>query len=285
LQSLSETLLKKTADGTPTDELEDNALELALAMNVEYLANQNHEIPKAEYDKIHKAAKAETLTKVEDWLKTTHGVEGKTWQEMITNFGVKAAKIALSDDAWEIDPRTAKERAEHKAALETLQAESEARIQKVETETQRKERFKNNLPKIEAAMAAAGVVLPSNPVAAANQKADFIKLFEGYDFEENETGIYLKEGEGFTEFVKDGHKRPVKLDDYVAALAANKFDIQLQPARQSPGNDGPGSPPVPPAWKNGKMPSNNDELNEAIATLPANEAAELYNAYKAAAQS
>lgn len=272
LQSLSETLLKKTADGTPTDELEDNALELALGMNVEYLANQNHEIPKAEYDKIHKAAKADTLAKVEEWLKTTHGVDGKGWQEMITNFGVKSAKTALSDDAWEIDPRTAKERAAAKAAIEQLQAENAANLLKVETEAQRKERFKNNLSKIETAMAAAGVVLPSNPEVAANQKADFFKLFEQYDFEEKETGTYLKAGEGFSEYVKDGHQIPVKLEDYVTSLAAKKFDIQKQPARQSPGNDAQGTPPAPSTeWSEKNLPKTTDEFNAAYYKMPAGE--------------
>ena len=170
LSSLSDTLLKKSADGAPTDELVDDALELALQMNVEYLANQAPaEIPKAEYDKIHKAAKADTLAKVEEEIKKTHVVEGKDWKEMVANVGAKAAKTANSDDAWEIDARTAKLKADYDAKIATVQAESDARIQQVESETQRRERFKSNLPKIDAAMAAAGFVLPANPVAAANQ--------------------------------------------------------------------------------------------------------------------
>ncbi len=276
-------IVYKAVDGTLTEEISESALHDLEELHAQHLEAAPADKLKSEYDRGHKAGTFDAKSKIQEHIKKVHGIEDKTAEGAIAKLATKSVEDATTEDKVKTHPIYLNRVAELESAIEAKTAEFTAQLQEVQTVAARRERFSNNLPKIEAAMAEMGVVMPVNPTAAATLKRVFLEQVQQFDFDSQETGTYLKKADGTLE--KDKHGNPVKLEAYVKEKAAEYFDIAKQPARQSPGNDGPGSPPVPPAWKNGKMPTNNDELNEAIAALPANEAAELYNAYKAAAQS
>ena len=272
-------LYKKADDGTLTDQISESALHDLEELHASHLNTAPADKLKAEYDRGHQTGTFDAKSKIQARIKKIHGIEAKDADTAIDLLAVKAANDAGSEDKVKTHPIYLNAISALEAQLETERAESAAKMEQVTTAAAREQRFAQEEPNFEVWLKEVGAVLPANPAAAATLKRLFKEQVKQFDIDRQETGTYLKKADGTLE--KDKHGNPVKLETYVKTKAAEYFDIQKQEARQSPGNDGPGSPPVPPAWKNGKMPSNNEELNEAIAALPANEAAELYNAYKA----
>ena len=276
-------IVYKAVDGTLTEEISESALHDLEELHASHLNTAPADKLKAEYDRGHQTGTFDAKSKIQARIKKIHGIEAKDADTAIDLLAVKAANDAGSEDKVKTHPIYLNAISALEAQLETERAESAAKIEQVTTAAAREQRFAQEEPNFEVWLKEVGAVLPANPAAAATLKRLFKEQVKQFDIDRQETGTYLKKADGTLE--KDKHGNPVKLETYVKTKAAEYFDIQKQEARQSPGNDGPGSPPVTPEWRKGKMPSNNDELNEAIAALPANEAAELYNAYKAAAQS
>lgn len=274
--TISSLLFVQDADGKPTGEIAEDALTKLVALDAAHIAKLTSEVPKEVHDKIHKEATFQALSKAGEKIKKAHQVDGDTIDEIMANVAKKFATAANSEDAVLASPLYVNAKAE----VEQVKQSYEAKIAELDATYARRERFSKYLPKIDTWIDEAGAVLPHSPTARANQKAEFYERLTGLDFDEQQTGTYIKDSEG--KLLKDAHGNLVTAENYVKGLVPQKWDVEKQPARQSPGNDGPGSPPVPPAWKSGKMPTNNDELNEALATLPANEGAELYTAYRAA---
>ncbi len=273
-------IVYKTADdGSATDQISDSALHDLEELHAQHVEAAPADKLKAEYDRGHKAGTFDAKSKIQEHLKKSYGIEDKTAEGAIAKLATKPVEDATTEDKVRTHPVFVNEVTRLTETLEAKEAEFTAKLQEVQNDAARKERFSTNLPKIEAAMQEIGVVMPANPTAAATLKRVFLEQVQQFDFDPQETGTYLKKADGTLE--KDKHGNPVKLEAYVKSKAAEYFDIQKQPHRDSPVLDGPGNPPVPPKWANGKMPTNDTELNEALPGIPPAEQAAFYQAYQA----
>lgn len=278
--SITELLFKKSDDGTLTEEINPDALESLESLHAEHINAAPADMLKAEYDKGHREGKFEALNKAEETLRKTYGIEEKgKLPDLIAAVAAKAAKDVATDDKVLTHPIFLKQKADAEAAIEAVKAEAEAKLTEVTTAAERQRRFATNLSKIETAMAEVGVVLPKTPTAATTLKNAFLKQFEGFDFEETQTGTYLKDASGA--LVKDKHGHPITVEAYTKNEAANWFDIEKQPQRQSPGND-PGDAP-PTKWTKETAPKNAQDFETAYyATTDPAERTALATAFKEA---
>ena len=275
-ESISELLFKKSGDGTLTDEINEDALTELEDLHAEHVKATPADTLKAEYDRGHQQGKFEALSKEEEAIRKKYGIDSKgKLQQLIDEAVSKAAKAETSEDKILTHPLYLKLKTESEEAITTAKTEAESRIAEITSKAERQSRFTNSLSKIEAAMQDAGVVLPKSPAAAAKLKAAFLREFEGFDFDEQETGVYLKNPDGSLQ--KDKHGHPVTLESFTKSKAFEWFDIEKQPGRQTPGNELT-QPPKPI-----KAPATVQEFEAAFyaETDPAKKA-ELYAAFEAA---
>lgn len=285
-ESITDLLYKKADDGTPTDELTETALSSLEDLHASHVSVAPSDALKAEHDKGHQAGKFEALSKMEETIRKKYGIESKAQgTNLIDEVIAKITKAETSEDKILTHPLYLSALAEKDTALENVRNEYESKFTEIKTESERKQRFSSNLPKIEAAIKDAGAVLPSSPAAASNLMAAFLGEFSQYDFDEQETGTYLKDESG--KLVKDKHGHPVTVESYTKAKASEWFDIQKQPPVKSPGNT-PDAPIKPTKdWTKDNLPKTIDEFNTAYYELKKTDhaaASELAKAYEAAAQ-
>jgi hypothetical protein len=261
-ESLTDLLFKKSDDGTLTDEINEDALTALEDLHAEHVKAAPADTLKAEYDRGHQQGKFEALSKEEDTVRKKYGLESKgKLSQLIDEAVAKTAKVESSEDKILISPLYLKLKDESQAAIETLKAEYEAQITDVTTKAERQSRFTSNIQKIEAAMAEAGVVMPKNPSAAATLKREFLKQIEAFDLDQQETGTYLKDAEG--KLQKDKHGHPITLESFVKSKAPEWFDIEKQPGRQTPGNEG-GDQPAPSKWSLTNLPKTQEDFQTAF---------------------
>ncbi len=243
-EEITAILFKKGNDGAFTDEMNDDAFETLENLHSEHLKAAPADLLKAEYDKGHNAGKFEALSKEEEFLKKTYGLEGKgKMRDLIAEAIGKAQKDGNSEDKILTSPLYVSKVAELQEQIEQIKEQSAKEIQAATTRVERQMRFTNVLPTFDSALEAAGVNLQG---VRPNAKKAFLDQYRDKDFEFAETGTYIKGEDG--NLLKDKHGHPIKLEAHVAQEAANWFEIQKQPGRQSPGND-PTNPPKPAgAW-------------------------------------
>ena len=276
---VSEILFKKSDDGSLTDEINEDALSQIEQLHAEHIQKSGSETLQAEYDKGHKAGKHEALSKVEEDLRKKYGVEGKTISDVAANIAAKAAQDAGTEDKVLTHPAYLNLKTSSEAQIEALKNDYESKFNTLKSETERKERFNSKVAVIEAAMQEAGAVLPKNPNASANLRKIFFDHFQTFDFEDKETGTYLKGADGA--LLKDKHGHPITLDAYAKSKAAEYFDIEVQPDRKSPGNDP--NPPAPTKWTKDNLPKNASDFETAYyAITDPKERAEFSKAFEAA---
>lgn len=258
-------LYKKADDGTLTDQISESALHDLEELHAQHLEAAPADKLKSEYDRGHKAGTFDAKSKIQEHIKKVHGIEDKTAEGAIAKLATKSVEDATTEDKVKTHPIYLNRVNELENTIEAKTAEFTAQLQEVQTVAARRERFSNNLPKIEAAMAEMGVVMPVNPTAAATLKRVFLEQVQQFDFDSQETGTYLKKVDGTLE--KDKHGNPVKLEAYVKEKAAEYFDVAKQPARQSPGNDAPGDAPAP-QWTEKNLPNNDNDFIAAWNKMP-----------------
>ena len=230
-EEITAILFKKGDDGSLTDQINEDAFETLENLHSEHLKAAPADLLKAEYDKGHNAGKFEALSKEEEFIKKTYRLEGK------------AQKDGTSEDKILTSPLYVSKVAELTEQIEQIKEQSAKEIQAVTTKVERQMRFTSIMPNIDTALSNAGVDIQA---LRPNAKKAFLAEFEGRDFEVTETGTYIKNPDGTLQ--KDKHGHPIKLEAFVANEAANWFDIQKQPGRQSPGNDPANQPKPAGAW-------------------------------------
>lgn len=239
-EEIAAILYKKGDDGALTDQINEDAFETLENLHAEHLKSAPADLLKAEYDKGHNAGKFEALSKEEEYLKKTYGLEGKgKMRDLIAEAIGKAQKDGNSEDKILTSPLYVSKVAELQEQIEQIKEQSAKEIQAATAKAERQMRFNSIMPTIDTALSNAGVDIQN---LKPNAKKAFLSEFEGRDFEATETGVYIKLPDGTLQRDKHGH--PIKLEAFVAQEAANWFEIQKQPGRQSPGND-PASPPKP----------------------------------------
>lgn len=262
VEDIAAIVYKKADDGTQTDQISETALSDLEALHAEKVKGSTDEAAlKAEYNKGHQAGKFEALSKAEEEIKKQYNVEGRKLSDIVGN-AVKAATSAeATEDKIKIHPLYISEVNRLTEAAEAQKAEFEAKLKAIEAEAGRKERFTKVMPRIDEALAKAGVDLAT---VAPMAKRAFLDSLGGFDFEESQTGIYLKDGTGA--LLKDKHGNPQKIEAHVADQAAQWFIITKQPPRGAPGNDP--APPAPPSkWTLDNVPASMEEFSAAYAKI------------------
>lgn len=276
---VSEILFKKSDDGSLTDEVNEDALSQIEDLHADHVRNTSSEALDAKYNEGHKAGKYEALSKVEEDLRKKYGVDGKTISDVTANIAAKAAQEAGTEDKVLTHPAYLNLKTSSEAQLEALKNDYESKFTAFKSEAERKERFNSKLAVIEAAMQEAGAVFPKNATASANLKKIFFDHFQGFDFEDKETGTYLKGPDGA--LLKDKHGHPVTLEAYAKSKVSEYFDVELQPDRKSPGNDP--TPPTPVKWNKDNLPKSATEFETAYYQITdPKERAEFSKAYEEA---
>lgn len=248
---VSEILFKKSDDGSLTDEVNEDALSQIEDLHADHVRNTSSEALDAKYNEGHKAGKYEALSKVEEDLRKKYGVEGKNLNDVAAAIAAKAAQEAGTEDKVLTHPAYLNLKNNSEAAIEAIKAEYETKFNTIKSEAEKKERFNSKLTAIEAAIIEAGAVLPKNPNASANLKKLFFDHIGEFDFDDKETGTYLKNKDGA--LLKDKHGHPVTLENYVKSKVIDYFDVELQPARKSPGNEGVDAPTAT-KWNKDNVP-------------------------------
>jgi len=256
---VSEILFKKSDDGTITDVLNEDALSTIEDLHAKHVASASTDTLQAKYDEGHKAGKYEALSKVEDDLRKKYSVEGKTLSDVAAAIAAKAAQDAGTEDKVLTHPAYLSLKTNSEAQLEALKTDYETRFNTFKAEQEKKERFSSKLAVIEAAMQEAGAVLPKNATASANLKKIFFDHFQQYDFDDKETGTYLKGPDGA--LLKDKHGHPITLEAYAKSKVVDYFDVELQPGRKSPGNDPTPAPAT--KWSKENLPKDHGEFERA----------------------
>lgn len=269
-------LTKLDADGKPTDEPAENALDTILTLNAEHIGKAGADISAAEKDRIHKETKFQTLSKAEADTRKDYGVEGKNLSEIIANAVKKAAEKAGADDSVLIHPLYTKLRTEKDEEIATIKAQADAEVLQAKNSAEKQSRYTAALPEIDAALIAAKVNLEE--VKPATKKA-FMAQFAGYDFEKSPNGTFIKDAEG--KLLKDQQGHPLKLDSLVAQQAPDWFTIPVQPARQSPGNDNPGIP-GPTKFTKDNLPATKEEFTALYLKTPDAERGDLMKVWQEA---
>ncbi len=277
-ESITERLFKTTEDGAPTEELVDDAEEILSDMDAERIGKLTAEVPKAKKDEIHKEATFQAKSKAQAKFQQFYGVEGKDLDEVVANAIKKASTV--TEDTILTSPQYKAALSERDEKIAALQADKETAVAEVTARFERQSRFTQNLSKIEAAMSDLGVVMPANSTAAATLKREFLKQFDAFDFDERETGTYLKDGNG--ELVKDKHQNPVTLESFVRTKAPEWFDIQKQPARQTPGLENGNDPKPATKWTKDNVPSTKQEFSALYFKTPEAERGDLMKVWQEA---
>lgn len=279
--AVTELLFKKSDDGQLTDEINAEAPAQLETLISEHLASTGTDAEKKAYDKGHKEGKFQALNQAEEKLRKDYGVEGANILEIVQSAVAKTAQASTSDDKVLTHPLYIKLKSESETQLQTVMAESEAKVKEVEGRVEKQTRFSENLPKIDAALAELGVVMPKNAAAAATLRKAFMAEFADFDFDAQETGTYLKKADGSLQKDKFGH--PVTLEAFTKERATNWFDVEKQPGRQAPGNDPGGQPPA--KWTAANVPKSAAEFETAYYSIsdPAERTA-LTVAYQEAAK-
>lgn len=270
-------LYKKADDGTLTDQPSESALHDLEELHAQHLEAAPADKLTAEYNRGHQAGTFDAKSKIQHLIKK-YGVEGKTAEEAITKLAAKPVEDATTEDKVKTHPIHLNRVSELEAEIERVKTEGEARLQEVESRTARNEQWAAEDPKFDVWLADIGAVLPTNPTAAATLKRIFKEQVKQFNLDPQETGTYLKKADGTLE--KDKHGNPVKLEAYVKSKAPEYFDIQKQPARESPGNDAPGDAPAP-KWDGKNLPKSQEEFNEIWGSMqPGQERTDFTVAYE-----
>lgn len=271
-ESVKAALYKTAEDGAATEELSETAQEHFTQLFAQHLADAKiseeelEGLKTAAHNEGHKKGKFEALSGNEKSLREAYGVEGKNISEIVANAIAKSQSASDIEDKVLTHPHYIRLKQEydalpsaHQSAIEALNAEWQGKVEAVQKSAERKERFLQILPEINAALAAAGVDLQSVKKRVMEQ---FLGGFSDIDFANEETGVYpLRDGKK----VKNHLGHPQDLAAYVKGLAPDWFDIQKQPARQTPGNDPepPGAPKPPSKWTKDNIPKNREDFNVA----------------------
>ena len=233
--SVAEKLFKKSDDGTLTDELSENALQNLLDLDAERVKGLKVNT-KELFDNGYKKGQKEALTDLEKQLRSNFGVDDISLQgvDLVKTIVSKTAKSSLDDDKVK----------SHKLFLQLEKQLRESELAMTQKTKEVEDKWKGELEryKISGVVRAEAEkffdslepVLPVNPVAARQQKEDFLGMLTNtLDWQQDgESFIPIREGKR----LEDKHGHPLRLDELVKEMASQRFDFKKQAEKGNAGN-------------------------------------------------
>lgn len=223
------------------------------------------ELKKSGYQDGYKKAKREVLTDVESRLKSRFEVESeKEGDELFdelfetTVSKQQPGKSKLTDDDVKKHPVFVQMENQFKKQLTDVKTDFENQIIAKDKEYHRKEVFGNVSKEAIRIFESLNPILSADPERAANQKADFIEKFSGYDFE-NVEGKYIITKDG--KVLEDNHGHKVDFSNFVKDTAGRYFDFKVAEDRSAPGKQNNQNPKTS---FNGTLPKTKEEYLKTI---------------------
>lgn len=274
-------LVYKVADDQITDEPNEDALQVLLNLDAERVSGLKGP---DRFDEGHKAGKSEALLQLEKKLRAQHSIQDPELKglDLINAIVAKAAKAEGDVDKIKTSEHYLALERQMREQLEATENDWKTKYADLEIRQAKQERWMSTAAQVEQHFAELGIVLPTNPTAAARQKADFLTLIkEGYDFQvvDGQTVILDRDGKR----VENAQRHPLGVKELVAQLAAERFDFAAQ---QPAGNAGNGDEGAGGNAGNGfQKPKNRQEaLDRFYSSNDANERSALQAFMDAAEQ-
>lgn len=235
---IAELLFKKADDGSPTEELQENALDAILDLDVQRISKAKEDAKKR-FDDGHKKGLEAGASKLEKALKDRFGVdgEGESILDALAERLEKGGKGAdLADDAVKrhklyrelelaAQQREEAARKEGAEALEAYKLETTKGMRRSQAEAKAREILIAHKP-----------VLEDDQTIAETRVRDFLRDLGEYEFDENLNP--LKDGESY----KNQHGHLVPFEALVKEIAARRFKFQVSDPKGNGGNKNePGS--------------------------------------------
>lgn len=236
-EQVASTLYTVDADGNPTDEIAEGALERLATAHAEHVKTLKGTSDKKVADDQYKRGIREGLATLEKELKTDFGIESTaTRADLVKEIVAAKSNPTVTDDAVKIHPLYLQIERKAKADADAVRAEYEGKIAEIENGQKRRATIATVKEKALAKLAALRPVLEANQTVAANRQNDFAQKFEKYDYEFDDKGNVLVLLDG--KRLENDHGHPIDFDSLAASTAAQLFEFHKTDAKGSPGNKG-----------------------------------------------
>lgn len=247
--SIAESLYKKSDDGTPTDEIQEGALEALKSLDKERITKIKPDT-KTFFDNGYKKAQVEISEKYEKMIREKTGVDDNDLkgEELLLAGLEKVAKPKLEDDKVKLHPLFISREKELLKLAEDLKAEGVNALE--DFKSQQKAQEARNRAKERAWSIVEGMtpIMPKDPEIARVRKEDYLREFDAYDIEEPEKDVFIPIQGG--KRVENEQFHAVDFDALAREKARKRFEFPVQEPKGNGGNQNqPGQQRTAPVGK------------------------------------
>lgn len=237
---LAAKIFKTNAEGKVTDELNEAALQDLLGLDADRVKKlREGGASKDELENQYKRGKKEALTDLEKSMKSKYDItDEKTGLDLVDAIASKLQGAKLDDEKVKMHPLYLGLQDTLSKKLEDTKTEYETKIKGIETDYVRKDTFAKVADRVKSVFDASKPILPADTAKAALIRDEFVKNFEGYDFEVLENGKILPSIGGKRK--EDDHGNPIYLDDLVKIEVTRRWDLKAQDDKGGGGNNNNG---------------------------------------------
>jgi len=231
-EEIAALLYNKDADSEEVT-LKEGALDLVLDLD-EQRVGKLKSSAKPDKESI-KSLRDQTIKEImEDFekkLRAKYGIESSSkGLDLVQEIIDQVSDCDISDDKVKLHPAYLELESRKTEEYETLQENYED----YKLNQDRRSRLGRVTSDVLGIFATLNPIESENTVVAQTRRGDFLKKFEGYDFDIKEDGNHFVKLDGNR--VEDNHGNPVKFPDFVKGIAAMNYDFKQSEDRGSPGN-------------------------------------------------
>jgi len=256
-QELSELLYQTDGDEKV---LKESAVDDILALDAKRVENIKKNAP-ADPERLqneYKRGQKESMEKIEKTLKETYSFDSeKQGIELIDALlSSQRKQTKMSDDDVKKHPlymalekeRIPKEK--HEAVVKEYND--------YKANQERREKFSVIKDRARSLLTDMKPIVSENPTVARTREEDFLRKFEGYDYQVDGDSIVILKPDGSR--MEDGHGNPLPFTDMVKNVAQANYDFPKQDPKGGTGGGDNNNPP-----KNITVPKTADEYMQAVA--------------------
>jgi hypothetical protein len=233
-EEIAELLYDKAADSEEVT-LKEGALNLVLDLD-EQRVEKLKSTAKPDKDSL-KSLRDQTIKEImEDFekkMKAKYSLESSSkGLDLVQEIIDQVSDCDISDDKVKLHPAYLQLEERKTAEYETLQQEHED----YKLNQDRRSRLSRVNRDVLGIFATLNPIESENTIVAQTRREDFLKKFEGYDYDIKEDGNHFVKLDGNR--VEDKHGNPVKFLDFVQGIAAMNYDFKQSDDKGNAGNQG-----------------------------------------------
>ena len=226
-------LLYDKADDSEEVTLKEGALDLVLDLD-EQRVGKLKSSAKPDKDSL-KSLRDQTIKEVmEDFekkLKAKYSIESSSkGLDLVQETIDQVSDCDISDEKVKLHPAYLELESRKTEEYETLQMEHED----YKLNQDRRSRLSRVNRDVLGVFATLNPIESENTIVAQTRREDFLKKFEGYDYDIKEDGNHFVKLDGNR--VEDNHGNPVKFQDFVKGIAGMNYDFKQSDDRGTAGN-------------------------------------------------